>query len=462
MLVSTIREKYGITSTALNEACVKERKVPIFMYSDYFIDAEAKVYIVKIINGDEIKFIPITPSTYRKKAGIPCYKLKNDRTGEIDEVRADKLYLYTTYGPMSDDSIYYVKNEWEYIKTHMKYHIFKSTRIDESTLKIDNVIFKIIPSEDPSIDPWYYISSAGVVYNLRTHSFMMHHFNHKLYHYVAIAYPDRKLCFIHRAVFTVWKNNGIWPNKDFPIDHIDGFKNHNWSDNLRLTSHLENFRSAAYEQSLRNTPWTYEIINYMCKLMEDPNTTGPKYIYDKIRDRYPEWTISYDACKRRIYELLEGHFWKDVSSKYNIETYRANVANHNNIAVNDELIHKICQIATNGVQYETNKQLAEENNLPIHIVNRVLRGEYRTDISSQYNIQYNTKKRRGFTEDEVHIICQDFMNGYAVNRIVERRGRNKCDIWKIIRREKYSEIGKQYNFESIRPDLNYAVPYNPN
>ena len=54
------------------------------------------------------------------------------------------------------------------------------------------------------------------------------------------------------------------------------------------------------------------------------------------------------------------------------------------------------------------------------------------------------------------------MNGYAVNRIVERRGRNKCDIWKIIRREKYSEIGKQYNFESIRPDLNYAVPYNPN
>ena len=45
MLVSTIREKYGITSTALNKACVKERKVPIFMYSDYFIDAEAKVYI---------------------------------------------------------------------------------------------------------------------------------------------------------------------------------------------------------------------------------------------------------------------------------------------------------------------------------------------------------------------------------------------------------------------------------
>ena len=136
--------------------------------------------------------------------------------------------------------------------------------------------------------------------------------------------------------------------------------------------------------------------------------------------------------------------------------------NYNSKITADELIHKICQIATNGIKYNSNKEMAEINNLPLGIVNRVLRGEYRTDISSQYNIQYSTKKRKSFTEEEIHSICQDFMDGYAVNKIVERRNRNKNDIWKIIRREKYSEIGKMYNFESIRPDLNYTVEYNSN
>lgn len=51
MLISKNMVKYGITTTKLNEACIKEHKYPIFMHSDYFIDKYANVYTIKVINN---------------------------------------------------------------------------------------------------------------------------------------------------------------------------------------------------------------------------------------------------------------------------------------------------------------------------------------------------------------------------------------------------------------------------
>ena len=460
MLISRIQQKFKMTSTALNNLCRSEKKYPIFLHTDYFVDENAVVYILDVSN-EEPNFIPLIPTSYSKSHNIPRYKIKNDLTNDYDKLRADIIYLSTFYGPMPKEMIvYYPSFDWNNrVMDDIRYRTTFIKRIDENTISFyDEIMKRIIISGKTSN---YYISNKGTVYNLTTNTFTKHYFNAKLYHSISIPLDIFNYQTIHRLVYCVWNNNGNLPKKGNSIDHIDGFKNHNWNSNLREVTNLENFRSAAYDQNLRNTPWSYEIVHYVCKLMSDINTTGIREMYDKTIEKYKDFNVSYSAFKHKVYEIMNGEFWKDVASKYNVTAYKENFNNHIHAPTDDELIHKICQIATNGIKYENNKQMAEENNLPVHIVNRVLRGEYRTDISSQYNIQYSTKKRRGFTEDEVHTICQDFMDGYAVNRIVERRGRNKCDIWKIIRREKYSKIGKQYNFESVRPDLLYAVPYDP-
>lgn len=461
MLISKIQKKYKMTSTALNDLCHINKVYPVFLHTDYFIDKNAVVYKLDISN-EAPKFIALTPFKYSTKHNIPYYKLKNDISNEYDKLRADIIYLSTFYGPMPKELIYY-RDSFNWATRDMNevyYHPFGIKYLDENNISIANIILKRIHNNIESSHS--FISEYGTVYNETTNQFTHHYFNKKLYHMVTIRFGDYYYKGVHQLVYMMWINNGKEALPENTIDHIDGYKNHNWASNLREVSKLDNFRSAAYDQELRKTPWTYEIIHFVCKLMSDPNTSGISEMYNKTKSKFNDFEVSYSAFKHKIYEIKNGEFWRDVSSKYDVSAYDNNRSNHNNIAVSDELIHKICQIATNGIKYNSNKEMAEINNLPLGIVNRVLRGEYRTDISSQYNIQYSTKKRKSFTEEEIHSICQDFMDGYAVNKIVERRNRNKNDIWKIIRREKYSEIGKMYNFESIRPDLNYTVEYNSN
>ena len=261
-------------------------------------------------------------------------------------------------------------------------------------------------------------------------------------------------------VYQAWKLNGEKLSSDIPIDHKDGFKNHNWIENLEETTHRDNFRKSGYEQNLRMITWTPEIIERLCQLLEK-GIYGPKEISDILKSEFKNFNNSYGSIKHKIYEIVNGEFWTDISSKYNVDNYTKMVNTHNNIATEDEIIHKICK-AYITKKYSSNRELADDINVSYSIVNRVIRGEYRRDISSQYNFEYPKRKHGGMTEDEVKQICDSIMiDRRSVENTAKIFHRDKKIIRKIMRRELFPDISKKYNFEKYYPKYNYMINYTP-
>lgn len=456
-MLSKIQEKYGINSTKLNKECVNNSLIPIYMHSNHFISKDGKVYDIKVDEYQNIHFVEKPIHSYTKKRNIPIYSLVNDITEKRDDIRLDYLYMCTMYGPMPRESIHYSYNKnWNDVDiSDMHYYINTYEVLDNDTLLINGITFKRYTRINENI----FVSDGGVVFFSDTKIFKRKLFDGKLYSYYSFNSKDKSVRIgTHRLVYIVWKNNNLPIPDNMQIDHMDGFKNHNWVDNLRMVTNLENFRSAAYDQGLRSTPWSPEIIEFICQQLEDSSVTGISDILNRVKSKFGDINITYDALKRKIYEIINKEFWTDISSKYDVDVYRKNMNAHNNVAVSDEVIHKICKAKLENT-YSTNKELAKSIGVSEFIVNRVLRGQYREDISSQYDIAYNTKKRIPFNNEEVHQICQDIMNGLSNSQISKKYNRSITDIKKILRRERYPEIGEKYNFEKVRLKANYLIPY---
>ena len=461
MIISKIKKKYGMSYNEFTKLCISNSIFPIYMHNDHFIDRKGNVYTLDISN-EKPNFIRQKPIKIKSKTGIPVYEMKNDLSGKCNKVRADFAYLSTFYGPFIKNAIIY-KPSFDWNKrdiNEIQYSIILGNikYIDMNNITIYGIPFKRIVLKGISSE--LFISEYGTIYDSLSNSIRRHYISGKLYYAISLPLFKSQSFQIHRLVFIIWNNNGIFPAKENVIDHIDGFHDHNWASNLREVSKLENSRYARYTQNLVDSPWNYENIHYLCQLMEDPKITGIREIYDKIKEKFPSFDITYSACKHRVYEIKNGRYWSDVSKDYNVDEYDKNREFHNHMPVSDEDIHNICRIATNGINYTSNKEMAEKNGLSLGIVNRVLRGQYRTDISSQYNIEYNLKPRRVFSEEQIRDICERYMNGETVMQIARTVDRDRHEISKLIHRKNYPEITSQYNFESVRPDLNYKIPYN--
>lgn len=454
MVTSKIEKSYGINSTALNSLCWDKGVVPVYLCSSYYIDKELNVY--KLI-ANPIRFEKLEPYKYTKKHRIPVYLLKNDKGVSI-QIRIDYIYLTTWYGPMPINSIPYQKCEVYTVDKKLYYRINTYIPNEFNEMIVNGIRFKkVITSEGNNI----YVSEYGVVFDANRLIFRRYSFDSKFYNKISVndKSNNKHHYSVHRLVYQAWKLNGEKLDSSIPIDHIDGFKTRNWIDNLVATTHRANYRKAAYEQNLRTTKWSSEIIEYMCQLMEI-GTYGPRDILTKIQERFPDFDISYSACKHRIYELMDDGFWEDISSKYNIHNYRKFQNTHNNVPSDDELIHKICQAYTSG-KYTANRQIAKALGTTETIVNKVLRKDMRTDISSQYDIDYVSRRRHPITEEEAIEICNAIMiDDMPLYIAAEKFHREKESIRKLIRRQIYPEISKKYHFELKYPHYEYIIPYN--
>ena len=369
----------------------------------------------------------------------------------------DKIYLATYYGLLPDAAIS-VTPSYRYVEGDLNYLYYKTSDIsvrDETTIHIYGVMFRRCLLDGCR---HLFVSEYGTVYNLDKNQIVRRHFDHKLYARISIGTNGM---LVHRLIFMVW-NNGNQPIPEgMQIDHDDGFKNHNWASNLKMVTSLENYRKAAYEQRLRSTKWNYDIIHFMCEQMQDPMLSGPTELLERVKKRFPDFDISYGAFKHKIYEIKNGENWKDVAPLYDVSAYDANRSTHQHEAISDDRIRAICEAKVSG-RFATNKELAKFVDVGEGIVNRVLRGEYRRDISSQYDIQYSEKKRIAFAEDEVRSICEDVMAGMTNDAICAKYGRTTTDVKRIINRSKFPEIGKHYHFETVRTRAEYVIPYDPN
>ena len=457
MYYSTLSQKYGISRAKLYQMCRANKLRPIPYYSDYFLsESDGLIYYLKVdIETCEARFVVKDPLKKIGKHNFPKYSLKMDSNNEYHSLRLDKIYLYTRFWILPDSFIHYA-DHYVYMSGDLKYchyTISDIKRIDDDTLEINNILFKratIVPTLS------LYISDHGVVYDSKANRFLRHHFGPKYYHLIVI---NNRGYSIHQLVYNSWISKEPIP-EGYCIDHIDGYREHNNVDNLRLVTNLENSRNARFEQQLRSTPWSYEIIEFMCQQMEDSDVTGPTELLKRVKSKFPDFNVSYNTFKRKVYELKNGEFWKDLVAKYNTSIYDSNISNHRNAPCSDDLAIKICEYYLSK-KYSTNKKLAEALETTDTMVNKILRGEHKRDITEKYGIVYSTKKRISFTPEEVHSISKDIMAGLSNSQLVTKYNRSISDIKKIICRKSHYNITRQYPFENVRKRAHYVKPYDP-
>jgi hypothetical protein len=88
----------------------------------------------------------------------------------------------------------------------------------------------------------YTVDSDGDIQNVRTGRVLKHGKNQKGYHFVILSDKGRQSTVsIHRLVYKTFK--GEIP-KGFELNHIDGNKDNNNSENLELVTHKENMLKA--------------------------------------------------------------------------------------------------------------------------------------------------------------------------------------------------------------------------
>ncbi len=137
---------------------------------------------------------------------------------------------------------------------------------------------------------------------------------------------------LHRVVATAFIQN---PEGLPEVNHIDGNKSNNWSENLEWTTSKGNKEHAwstglynnkiedHYAAVLNNTQ-----VNQICKMLELGVSN------DIIADKF-------NVCKSIISHIKNGDTWKDISKGYNIKTRKKPRKSLSDI-------HKVCKLISEG------------------------------------------------------------------------------------------------------------------
>lgn len=153
-------------------------------------------------------------------------------------------------------------------------------------------------------EDYYAVSNLGNVKNIRTNTILTGDINNIGYRRVCLYIPIRKRYFIHRLVAMHFVEGF---QEDLVVNHKDGNKLNNCSDNLEWVTHSEN-DIHAYENNLRHANNKRKIIKY------DLQT-------NKIIDEYnsiKEASIENNTTTCGISKVCNGHFsqWLGYGYKF--------------------------------------------------------------------------------------------------------------------------------------------------
>lgn len=157
----------------------------------------------------------------------------------------------------------------------------------------------------------YMVSNYGRVYCKR--GYMVTSFiNRSGYEYCKIDCKNRA---VHRLVAQTF--NPILDDQKYDINHKDGNKLNNCSENLEWCTRSENIIHAfnnnlsKYGENHPNSIYSNEYIENICKMLEAGKNA--KQISDELH-------ISCDSAFRKlISKIIHRRLWKRISQKYNID-----------------------------------------------------------------------------------------------------------------------------------------------
>ena len=326
---------------------------------------------------------------------------------------------------------------------------------------------KVTDNEVQGVRPYYWVSNYGNVYSEVNGEFMLPHSRYPGdYQEVHLMLYKGSITFrVHRLVALLFKYNPDYEN--LVVNHIDGHKDHNWEWNLEWVTTAENI-AHAYETGLKprgceahNSKFSREEIEEICRRLENGET------YSDIRDamnlkgrtRNVNYTIS---------DIKNGRAYASISKDYDFSN---SYGRSDMVLFTDEEVEKICQILSTQLTsyldiltqlgYDVNSLSDKEKEAYKKAITRIKTGTGHTDISSKYNIKSGRADRK-LTEEQVHQICKELVNGTPTDAIVykvcDTEGLSEKEIYNlkniIIRIRRgicYKSISSQYGLSEIPP-----------
>lgn len=292
----------------------------------------------------------------------------------VVKISVDRLLCNTMYGP----------NNFA-IKSKIKgSHIGKDLKIIPTSIEIDatndklyldSIEFRHIPQSP------LYISSSGIVYNIKGNQFMKADIRNGYYHLTQIRNYTALTDKIHRLVYMVW--NGEIPT-GYTIDHLNGYKWDNFIDNLEAVSSLENSMRRSLNKYLQNDESTVDFIKSIA--VDIINGIS----YDKISKRHnniPVYTIKSIACKTSYSEFTKEFEFVDRRK-----------------VIDENCARAMIKRMEDGL---SNIDISKEFNLDIDIVRRLRKGIMYKNLPRKYH-----KKGYCFMSmDTINSIKWDIKNG---------------------------------------------------
>lgn len=307
----TTAQMYNISQVKLDELCKALRVYPIPDYERFFINRSGEVFIIAL-NDDEVYLKKIIPNT-TKENGVSTYSIATS-DDNIEHRTNVWLCARTFYGYFPEE--YICLHEDKFISSESIYYDLGEIReINDDFLSIRGIYFKRIYYKNER-KTHYFISKNGIVFNYNRKTISPFSFQHNMYlrANITIGLKLQRLIGIHRLVYNTW--NDVWLPDTIQINHCDGFKYHNFLENLEESTQLENIRHAKI-LGLKPMPYSVDFINLLCRLIQDN-----KYDVIEMCELMGVKKKSYVAFKSLVRNIVKGNSWTDISSKYDFTAFK--------------------------------------------------------------------------------------------------------------------------------------------
>lgn len=267
------------------------------------------------------------------------------------------------------------------------------------------------------IAPIYKISNIGHVRTVENDTRIFSNNNSDGYEVVTLKNKSgkNKEYLVHKIVAIKFVNipqdladQGYTADKLY-IKHINDIKYHNAVFNLE------------WRKPNDITDEQKKIIHEICRYLEQGKSN--EFIKEKT-----------GASDNTIYDLARNRIHKDITSQYKI--------NHRTNDLSNEEIHTICKEIISKEQGV--HKIAKNHGVSADYLYSLIKGEYRTDITSQYPALKNSITTR-LSDDEIREICQEIKDEkLSIAEIAQKHGKSVDYIKSIKYGRRCRNISKDY------------------
>lgn len=402
----TTAHMYNLTQTQLDEICNKIKVYPVPDYERFFTNLKGELYLIQLNDDQKAELIKQEPFKI-KDNGVCKYRIA-DLNNNLKDITNVQLCALTFFGYFPEEYLYLRDGIFK-DSSSIRYHVDNQVFYTEDYRLINGIPFKRIYYKG-MYKTNSFISRKGVVYSDSVKRILAHQFQHNMYHRHQIIIPNmgQKRIGTNRLVYNTWANKKPWIPDEIQINHKDGFKYHNWIENLEETTQLENMRHSKLT-GLRPMPYNEEFIVSLCILIQ-----SNLYDIDEMQEILNIPKEDYVRFKSLVYSVSRGKSWTDISKDYDFTDY----LNEKNSRKSLRLADEICKAyVESGYDLHTVSNQFPDTSYS-HITS-ICRGESYPKIGAKYGLPLNSVKKAAMSKEEFRKAREYLHSGKSIEETAD-------------------------------------------